>query len=304
MSNRRAWLTVWVSLLLLAPACGNSAQEDGSRPATRTPADPSPATRGEDGGTGLVLTPVAPPPPPAAPPPVPPRPPRAPKIAAPGVPAPAAAPAVQAPSPASPGTFLYSETGMTRIRGCLTLDQPPPSPTKLIVAPAQGGRQHLDRDQRDPLGSGSLTSLDLEYRPDGIYLSFLRQTQTSLLSSQPTEFQPSPPVLLLPAGATAGQGWSFSLTSRDGVKIDSQNRLEALDEQVRLTNGQAVATRRVLADSRITGQSSQGTLDLTRKMTTWYAPQNGLPVREVTDLQGRVGLCEVDSHIEATLQSL
>lgn len=300
----RVWRRILAGALPLfsiLSACGDPPQRAARPTASATPgpqgagADEKPAP--------LVLTPVTPAPP--APAPDVRRKPQRPKTSPPAPAAPPPPATAVTLSPATPGTFLFTESGFTRIRGCLTTDQPPPSPSRLVVGPANGNRQHLERDQRDALGSGSLTAADLEYRPDGIFLTNLRQTQTSLLASQPTEFQPNPPVLLLPAAATAGQTWSFALTSRDGqVKIESQNRVESLFEPVTLTNGQVVQARKVLADSRISGQSSQGTLELSRRMTTWYAPQTGLPVREITDIKGRVGLCEVDSHIESTQRSI
>lgn len=303
-AKNKVLLSGGMALSLVLSGCGGT--EQGPRRPAGT-ASPTPTGTPEaDAGAPLILTPVAPPaPPPPGPVEARPRAPRAPRAPA-QAPAPPQAPAGPvALSPAAPGTYLFAETGITRIRGCLTLDQPPPASTKLVVGQANGNRQHFDRDQRDPVGAGSLTSADVEYRADGIYLTYLRQTQTSLLSSQPTEFQPDPAVLLLPAGATAGRAWSFSVTSRDGgVKIDTQNRVEAVGEPVSLGNGQTVETTKIVADSRITGQSSQGSLDLTRRMTSWYAPASGLAVREVTDVQGRIGLCQVDSHIEATLRSL
>jgi len=207
--------------------------------------------------------------------------------------------------PAAPGTYSFAETGLTKIRGCLTLDQAPPNPSKLTVGPLSGAAQHLERDERDLTGSGALTKADVEYRADGIYLAGLSQTQTLLLSSVPTEFQANPPVLLVPSNAQPGRAWSFSLVSKDGqVHADSQNKIEAINEQVTLAGGQTVQATKISSNTRVTGQSSQGTLDVTRQMTTWYAPNSGLEIKESAKTTGRIGLCEVDSQIEATLQSL
>ncbi|MGI8425902.1 MAG: hypothetical protein ACR2FO_03225 [Actinomycetota bacterium] len=272
-----------------------------------TPAEASASQTSPPGGSGgLTLIPIPTSPPAPAAGPAKPGSPKGPK--APGAPGaaptnlPATGPVL---SPAAAGTYLFATTGLTKIRGCLTLDQAPPNPTKLIVGALNGSRQLLERDERDLTGNGALTKAEVEYRADGIYLVSLSQSQTLLLSSLPTEFQAAPPVLLIPAGAQPGRTWSFGLVSKDGqVRAESQNKIEATNEQVTLARGQTVQATRISSTTRVTGQSSQGTLDVTRQMTTWYAPNSGLGIKESAKTTGRIGLCEVDSQIEGTLQSL
>jgi len=217
---------------------------------------------------------------------------------------PVAAGAATALAPAKAGAYLFTETGNTRIQGCLALSQAIPNPTKLRVDSPNGALQHFERDERDALGMGALTGADFEYRPDGIYLRHLRQTQTLALSSAPVEFEASPPVLATSGRPFVGQSWAFTLVSQDSqVRVETRNAIQAVDEAVSLAGGQSVRADKVLSSAHITGQSSQGSLDLVRTSTVWFARELSLDVKEVIDTKGRVGLCSVDAQTEATLRS-
>jgi hypothetical protein len=202
------------------------------------------------------------------------------------------------------GTYTFDESGLIKTAGCAANNQAPPTPTRLTVWPLSGARQMFDRDQSGALGVGSSSSTVLEYRDDGAYLVSLHQMLTVLLQSITTDFQPAPPVLAIPARPTAGQTWSFTLTTTDGqIKSDTTNKVEALDEPVTLQSGQVMDTVRISSNAHITGQSSQGSLDVNIVRTNFYARDQHLQVKEVTDTSGRVGLCTLDFHIEAVARS-
>jgi hypothetical protein len=205
--------------------------------------------------------------------------------------------------PAKPDQYLFDEKGLIKTLGCLTSNQQPPSPSRLSVAPPTGNRQQIDRDQTGP-GIGSLTNAVFEYRDDGAYLVSLKQSQSVAGQSVVFDFEANPPVLAIPSRPRPGQTGGFSLTSRDGqVKIDVSWRVEGLNEQVTLGQGAAVRAHRIVTTSRITGTSSQGSLNVTVQRVSWYSPETHLEVKESTDTSGTVGLCRVDFHIESLARS-
>ena len=187
---------------------------------------------------------------------------------------------------------------MSHIRGCLTQDQPAPTPVTLTVDPAQGNRQRSVRDQGDQ--GGRSTSV-LEYRADGVYLVSLSQEQPGFGT---LDFEPPQPVLALPATPTDGQRWQYVLVSKDGkYKADTTNVVEASRDQVRMGNGKTVAAVRVRSDAHITGSSTFGPVDLTATLTSWASPELRLIPKDVTDTKGSVGACKIDGHVEAVLRS-
>lgn len=285
--------TLAVALLLLG-ACARSSP----RPAVTGspgPASPSPAAS-----------------PAAEPPPASPSPSPSPAPAASPSPRPAASPAA-GPGPttaaaglrhAAPGRYSYDDSGYRRLRGCLVRDDPAPSPTSLVVEPAQGNRQTATRDQRAPDGTGSVTVTTLELTADGASLAYLRQTQTTLLGTNDVEFEPSPPVPAIPASPAPGSAWTYSLTSKDGkVTVAGEASVEAVGEEMALADGTRAPTVRVRTAAHVTGMSAQGTLDVRETHVAWVWPERGLVVRQVDDSKGRAGLCELEWHTESVLRS-
>lgn len=120
-----------------------------------------------------------------------------------------------------------------------------------------------------------------------------------------SDFQPVPPVLAVPARPQPGQGWGFMLVSTDGqVRINTSNRVESPSEPVTLGQGSVVNAVKIFTTAHVTGTSPQGSLDFTIRRTTWYARDQHLEVKEVTDTSGRVGLCTIDFHVEALARSV
>jgi len=203
--------------------------------------------------------------------------------------------------PAEAGERLYDQTGVTKIRGCFTSDKPPNTPLKLSIEKPSGSRQHLVRDQRDAEGRGEVTTVVVEYREDGTYLAFLRQ-QTQFPVESTVEFQPDPPVLLMPAAPKDGFAWTFKLVSTDGaIAVVSDSKIERAEEQVRI-GASDISTTRASSISRVTGKSSTGTLDLTITATSWYSAARRLDVKSQTFTKGTAGLCEVDSQVDSVMR--
>lgn len=280
-----------LALLLLLAACGG----DEPKPSTTPPAaaeSPSPSAAD-----------ASPSPSPAAPSPSPSPSPSPRRSASPPATTAPAQPAL-ATGPAKPGQYLFDEKGLVKTLGCLTSNQQPPSPSRLTVAPPNGNRQQIDRDQTGP-GIGSLTNAVFEYRDDGAYLVSLKQSQSVAGQSVVFDFEANPPVLAIPSQPRPGQTGGFSLTSRDGqVKIEASSRVEQLNEQVTLGSGAMATAHRIVTTSRITGTSAQGSLNVTVNRVSWYSPASHLEIKESTDTGGTVGLCRVDFHIESLARSV
>ena len=276
-------------LLLLLAACGGEEQR-----ITTTTAAPSTVVETTQPAT------AAPSPSPGAPSTTAPAATTRPRASATTVPA---QPAL-ATGPARPGQYLFDEKGLIKTLGCLTSNQQPPSPSRLNVAPPNGNRQQIDRDQSGP-GIGSITNLVLEYRDDGAYLVSLKQSMSVAGQSVVFDFEANPPVLTIPSRPRPGQTGGFTLTSRDGqVKIEASSRVEGLNEPVTLGSGAAANAHRLVTTSRITGTSSQGSLNVTVQRVSWYSPESHLEIKESTDTSGTVGLCRVDFHIESLARSV
>jgi hypothetical protein len=295
-------LSIAVVMSLTLPACSDGG--DAGSEVRKGGSAAGAAAKVEGAPPQAPPAPPPPPPPPAPPPPA--RPQAAPRRAPAGRtanPAPAPAPGVT--GPARPGIYEFDETGLIKTVGCLVTNQRPPSPTRLNVGALTGNRQQFDRDQRGPDGSGSSTSSLREYRDDGLYVVSLHQVQMVLQNSIVADFAPSPPVLVVPARPDPGQAWGFVLTSTDGkIRIDTANRVEETNEPITLGQGTAVRAVRIRSTAHVTGTSSQGVMDFTVTRLTWYARDQHLEVKEVTDTAGRVGLCSIDFHTEALVRSV
>ncbi|MGQ0679784.1 MAG: hypothetical protein ACT4OM_09055 [Actinomycetota bacterium] len=179
-----------------------------------------------------------------------------------------------------------------------------PPTSRLTVNSPVGNRQQIDRDQTGN-GAGFSTKALFEYRAEGTFLVVLNQRQSFSNQTVATDFDANPPVLVIPGQPTVGQTGGFLLTSRDGrVRIDTSYTVEALDEPVTLGQGAVISAQRIATSSRITGQSDQGTLNITIIRTSWFAPTVHLEVKDRTVTNGTVGLCRVDFEVSSVAQSV
>ena len=222
--------------------------------------------------------------------------------------APAAAPGAPLQSgslqPTAPGNYSYNESGQATLNCGTPQTQPAPSPTSLRIDPANGNRQRSVRDRRRPNGQGIVITQDFEFRPDGFYLAYLHQQQSTPIGSDTSEFEPNPPVLAMPRSPKQGQSWNFSLTSKDGrIKVDISNTVEAVEEGVTLANGTTAPASRVKSNRHATGQSNLGGIDITENTTLWVSLRDRLIVKQISDTNGTVGVCTTTSHIEELISS-
>ena len=293
MSRRLVALLV----VVLLAACGG--EEEPARRATPTEsASASPTATATPSPESPSPSASAPASPPAAPPrPAPPRP----------APAPAPAPAAAQPAtgPASPGQYIFDESGAIRTEGCLIANQPPPTPTRLNVGPVNGNRQQLDRDQTGSGTVGSISNILFEYREDGAYVVSLRQEQRVNGQVLAFDFQAPNPQRLIPAFPNVGDTGGFSLTSTNGqVRVDAGSTVEAVGENVTLGQGGSTRTIKLRTTSTIGGVSPQGSLNLQVTRTSWYSMDKHIEVKDITDTTGTVGLCRVNFHVESLARAV
>lgn len=214
-------------------------------------------------------------------------------------PSPLAAAAVR---PIQAGNYIYDETGMRKFGGCGP-DGPPPTPTSLRVDPANGARQRTVRERTTNQG-GDIVTTDFEYRTDGIYLVYVHTERRTPLGSESNEFEPDPPRFVYPAKPSAGQSWSYSMTSKNGnSKADVKITIEAVDDTAAGGDGKQVKAVRVLRETHATGSSQFGDFDINEKTTTWFGTETRLMVRDVTDANGTAGACAIEIHTESVIRS-
>ena len=198
--------------------------------------------------------------------------------------------------PATPGNYVYDNTGHTKITGCTLVEDNAPPPSSVRVDAPAGARQQSVRDD----GQTGTTTTVLEYRADGAYLVSLAQV-TQAFS---VEFRPPEPVLAAPRSPVVGQQLHFVLVSTDGkMQADTTITTQALDEAVALGDGSTAAATRALTTAHVTGPSALGNVDLTVNSVGWVAAALRMSVQSVSDTAGTVGLCNIESHIESVLRS-
>jgi hypothetical protein len=225
-----------------------------------------------------------------------------------GAPAPAAGGALAAGAiqPTAPGNYSYNETGQNSFTCPPTpaQTQPAPSPTGLKVDSANGNRQRSVRDRRASNGQGIVITQDYEFRPDGIYLVYLRQEQSTPVGTDTSEFEPNPPVLVLPKSPKQGQSWAFTLTSKDGrIKVEISNTIETPEENVTVANGSTSPSVRLKSTRHATGASNLGQIDITENATIWASLRDRLIPKQISDVNGTVGTCTTSGHVEQLINS-
>lgn len=292
------FLSGLLAMTLALTACGGGDAE----PAPSASASPSPSP---SPSPEVSPTPSPEPSPTAAPSPSPSPPKASPSPPKPAPPPPGPAAPALATGPARAGQYLFNDTGEIRTLGCLTSNQAVPTPSRLNVQAPNGNRQQIDREQNGTGGPGFVTNIVFEYRDDGAFLVSLRQRQTFANQTVDLEFQADPPVLAIPSRPMLGQANSFTLRSTDGkVQVQTDTRIEGINEQVTLAQGAVVKAIRIRSSSRITGQSNQGSLNVAVDRTSWYAADSRLEVKDATDTSGSVGLCRVDFSVQSLAQAV
>ena len=207
------------------------------------------------------------------------------------------APEPDAIQPPPAGTYTYANAGETRVTGCTVLREPaPPTSTVTYEEPA-GSRQ---RNVSDQGGAGGRNMIVLEYRADGVYLVQLKQETQAFTA----DFQPAEPVLVAPRTPSVGQVIQFVLTSTDGsLTADTTITVQSVGDAATLGDGTPVTVSRMLRAAHITGRVPLGNVDIQADVLDSISQELRMSAHSVSDTNGSIGLCNVSSHVESTLQS-
>jgi hypothetical protein len=209
---------------------------------------------------------------------------------------PAPAPAgPRALAPATPGTYRYDTAGATTFAGTTV---PYPAVTTVVVERPSGTRQRSIRDLRDANGTGLMTDLTLDYRPEGVYLVALSVTSGFGGLTDVRVFRLPVPARILATGAGPGAHEEVSISAPSPARLV----VDALGEERVTVAGQAVDTlvMRIvltLTPGDISGRQEL-TVNLDRGSRLWVKE------RSVTDASAAGGLFTVHSEYTATMQRL
>ena len=198
-------------------------------------------------------------------------------------------------TPATPGTYRYDTAGATTFNGSAT---PFPAVTTLVVESPSGTRQRSIRDLRDAAGTGLMTDLTLDYRPEGVYLVALGVTSGFSGLTDVRVFRLPTPVLLLATGAGPGAHKEVSISAPSPARLV----VDALREERLTIAGQAVDTLVLRIVVTLTPGDISGRQELTvnvdRSSRLWVKE------RSVTDASAAGGLFTAHSEYTATIQRL
>lgn len=189
---------------------------------------------------------------------------------------------------AAPGTYTYARTGTSHdsVRGARSLN----GNTSLKVDPVNTATSDQHSAQSSPDGSSDQT---VRFLTEGAYFTDLKQSTGGFTK----EFQPNPPVLALPAQATIGRTWSWTVTSTDGKTTLTANFKVERNETLTI-GGQSTPTVVLTVTLKATGDV---TLDSTA--TDWVSLAKGLIVRTDSTSSGAIGTITFSSQSSSIMQS-
>jgi len=207
--------------------------------------------------------------------------------------------AESAAAPAAAGRYDYDVKGsVTFSAGGPPQTRPLPETATLTIAPPDGRGQTSVRESRDDEGNGSVTETVLVYEDDGVHLAYLKTSTSAAGITDTREFRPSPPPLLIPAGAAAGDHREFTMTSTDG-------RI-TVHVTVDVRGVESVAVAGTSVDALVVDIVSElsGDVEGTQRSRIWIDRQRSLTVKEHAETDARAGLGEVHSEYDATIRRL
>lgn len=206
--------------------------------------------------------------------------------------------APEAAQPAAPGTYEYDTDGQTETGGTLGGTEELPELTTLEVQPADGARQRSVRDMRDDNGDGTVTTTDLLYRDDGVYVEYLKITARDSGVTLTFEFILDPPELVAPTNPSPGFHTEFSTESTNGG-IRADVTIDITDRETVTIGGTSVDTV-VL----VTHIEFEGDIDGESTSTDNIDTDRSLRVREDSVSDIRFGPTTSHTEYVATLRSL
>jgi hypothetical protein len=201
-----------------------------------------------------------------------------------------AAPA--APVPA--GTLSYDTDGTQSVSGN---QRRMPRTTTLTARAPRGDEQTQIRDLRDSDGNGTVVETRLLYRPDGVYITYVKITATfSGGFTDVRELRPPKPALIAPTGAKPGATASFSMEG-SGTRADVDVAAKRFED---VTIGDSTV-RALVVDTKIV---FSGAIEGRQTSTSWFWGKHVLSVREAVATDVSNGPIRVQSQYQAVLTRL
>lgn len=200
-----------------------------------------------------------------------------------------------APQPIAAGVYEYDTDGESQGPSGT---EPMPEVTTLEAESPDGARQRTIRDLRDDSGEGSVNTVDVLYRDDGVYFEYLEIVTSSGFGTFTFEFEFDPPELVFPADGAVGFHTEFSARSNDG-SIEADITIDITGEETITIGGASVDTVTTHTEVVFSG-SFEGE-------STWndnVDPERFLIVREDRVSDAEFGVSRFHNEYVATLQSL
>jgi hypothetical protein len=197
-------------------------------------------------------------------------------------------------APIPTGRYEYATDGQSSVSG--NSRDFPETTTLTADAPRQGEQRQI-RDLRDQDGNGTVTETRLLYRPDGVYLTYVKVT-----SSFPggftdvREFDIPEPQLIAPSGAGPGFKQSFSIEG-SGTRADFTIKGLKFDEIT--IGGSAVET--LIVDTKIV---FSGSLEGEQNSVSWFWAKHVVVLKEEVHTDVTNGPIRVRSDYEAIAEQL
>jgi hypothetical protein len=187
------------------------------------------------------------------------------------------------------GTYTYRLTGSSSLG-------PPPRTSTLTVADGGSGDQLWTLDQRREDGAGLIEELTLRREKDGIYLSAYRLDASTGIAGVVLVFKPDSPVLLTPAGGTAGTTWRFDL----GTSTDGCATAKGVGALLDAGDARSARTFRLSTTLQTVGSAGCVQLDGERVQEISHPRQQLLPTLIDSNLRGTVAGVAFRATTEAT----
>ncbi len=199
--------------------------------------------------------------------------------------------------PASPipnGTHSFETDGTTTVSGN---QRDMPETTTLAARAPQGEEQTQIEDLRDSEGNGTVVESHLLYRPDGVYLTYVKITATFQGGlTDVRELKPNRPELIAPTGAGPGDSARFTMEG-SGTKAEVSIQAKGFEDVV--IGGSKV--RALVVGTRIV---FSGALEGEQVSTSWFWGKHVMAVREHVQTDVTNGPIRVQSNYEAVLTRL
>lgn len=198
-------------------------------------------------------------------------------------------------TPLAEGTYEYDTDGQVVLSGGPPRDLP--ATTTLTGQKPNGVAQRRVRDLRDAEGNGTVTETDLEFRPDGVYITRVKVTVSFPGGvTDVRELKTEKPELIAPTGGGPGFATSFVMT---GSGTTAEVSIRVLRAETISIGGRSVEAQ--VAETKIV---FSGALRGHQTSTCWFWPKHIVAVKEVVSADIQNGPIRAQTEYEATLRSL